>query len=197
MKKHDIVVIGASAGGVEALRRLVAEIPPDLPAAIFVVIHMPPWYESKLPKIIGGNGRAVAVPAQPEQPIEHGRIYVAPPDYHMLVDDGHVRLWRGPKENLHRPSVNALFRSAAVTYGGRVAGIVLSGALDDGSAGLWWIKRYDGMAIVQDPRDATFPDMPQNAMQYVEVDYVMTADEIGRSLVRIVNGVEIEGSHER
>jgi two-component system chemotaxis response regulator CheB len=113
--------------------------------------------------------------------IEHGRIYVAPPDYHLLLDSEHkIQLWRGPKENNVRPSINALFRSAAVAFGPRVTGVILTGSLDDGTTGLWWIKRMGGVAIVQDPAEAQFPQMPRNALLHVTADYIARIAEIGR-----------------
>ncbi|HEY1341565.1 MAG TPA: chemotaxis protein CheB, partial [Bryobacteraceae bacterium] len=138
--KPDIVVVGASSGGVEALQQFAGGLPRDFPAAVFVVLHLLPWAPSLLPDILSRAGPLTAMHAENDQPIEPGRIYVAPPDRHLLVEEDRMALWRGPKENLHRPAVNALFRSAAVAHRERVVGIVMSGALDDGSAGLWWIK---------------------------------------------------------
>ena len=197
MKKRDIIVIGASAGGVQALRQLASELPANLPAAIFVVIHMPPWWESKLPDILGRSGGMQVSVARTDEPIRNGRIYVALADHHLIVDDGRVQLWRGPKENLHRPAINPLFRSAAVTYGDRVIGVILSGSLDDGSTGLWWVKRYDGVAIVQNPQDAEHPDMPRNALEHVAADYVLDAREIGTLLPKLVNGTNPEITENR
>jgi two-component system chemotaxis response regulator CheB len=119
------------------------------------------------------------------QAIDCGTIYVAPPDYHLLLERDRVDLWRGPKENRHRPAVNALFRSAAVAFGNRVIGVVLSGLLDDGAAGLWWIKRFGGIAVVQDPEDAQSPEMPAAALEHVKVDYVLPASEIGPLLAKL------------
>lgn len=192
MVKRDIVVIGASAGGVEALRQLTAELPPRLDAALFVVVHMPPSWETNLPLILSRKGGIQGVRACADQPIEQGRIYVAAPDHHLVVDNGRIHIWRGPKENLHRPAINPLFRSAAVTYGKRVIGVILSGAMDDGSAGLWWVKRYGGLTVVQDPDDAQYPDMPQNALQHVSADYVLSAPEIGRSLPSMIQDAGLE-----
>jgi len=113
-------------------------------------------------------------------------VYVAPPDFHLLVNGHHIHLWHGPKENHHRPAINPLFRSVATTYGRSAVGVVLSGTLDDGSAGLWWIKRYGGIAVVQDPNDALAPEMPSNALKHVDADYVLPADTLGRKLQMIV-----------
>ena len=185
MARRDIIVIGTSAGGVNALKELVQTFPADLAASVFVVLHTPPWGESVLPAILSRKGSLPAVHPAHEEPIRPGRIYVAPPDYHLVVEEGRVHLWRGPKENLHRPSINVLFRSAAVTYGRRVVGVLLTGELDDGSAGMWWIKRYGGLAVLQ--KDAEFPDMPENATQYVEPDYLVPIADIGLLLTLIVN----------
>ena len=192
MVKRDIVVIGASAGGVEALRELTAELPSGLDAALLVVVHMPSSWDTNLPSILSRKGGIQGVRAAADQPIEHGHIYVAAPDHHLVLDDGRIHLWRGPKENLHRPAINPLFRSAAVTYGERVIGVILSGAMDDGSAGLWWVKQYGGLAVVQDPGDAQYPDMPKNALQHVSADYVLSAPEIGRSLRSMIQGAGLE-----
>jgi two-component system chemotaxis response regulator CheB len=200
---HDIIVIGASAGGVEALTNLVADLSRDLPASVFVVQHVPPWHRSQLPEILTRAGHLPAVHPYAEQSIEKGRIYVAPPDQHLILQQGGtIGLWHGPKENRLRPAVNSLFRSAAVTFGPRVAGVVLSGMLDDGAAGLWWIKKFGGTALVQDPLDAQFPDMPRNAIQHAPVDIVLPLAEIGPTLNRLAGGdpsytIHFKGAHLR
>src|SRR5438046_2361834 len=154
MQARDIIVIGASAGGVEALVELVRLLPPDLPAAVFVVLHVPPQSTSVLPSILNRARTLPAVHPHDGQATQHGRIYVAPPDHHMLIKDGTIRLTRGPRENRNRPAADALFRTAARDYGPRVTGVVLSGALDDGTAGLSAIKSRGGLAVVQDPAEA-------------------------------------------
>jgi two-component system chemotaxis response regulator CheB len=179
---RDIIVVGASAGGVEALKQLVSYLPPDLPAAVFAVLHISPWTESLLPKILDHTGTLPAQHPVSGQRFWPGNIYVAPPDQHMLLEKDTIRLWRGPKENLHRPAVNPLFRSAAVYYKERVTGVVLSGARDDGSAGLWWIKEFGGLALVQEPKEAAFADMPQSAIEHVAVDYVAPVAGLARIL---------------
>jgi two-component system chemotaxis response regulator CheB len=184
----DLVVVGASAGGVNALEALVQKLPSTLPAAIGVVLHVPAWRKSALPEILSRAGSLSAVHAVDGELITPGRIYVAPPDLHMLINRDRIELWRGPKENLHRPAVNPLFRSAATAYGPRAAGVVLSGAQDDGAAGLWWIKKYGGTAIAQDPFEAEHPSMPQSAIDTVGVDHVAPIAEIARLLTWLVAG---------
>jgi two-component system, chemotaxis family, protein-glutamate methylesterase/glutaminase len=186
MAAHDIVVVGASAGGVEALTDLTGSLTSDLPAAVFVVLHLPATGTSALPEILGRNGPLPAAHVKDGEPIRPGRIYVAPPDHHVLVRTGHVHLSRGPRENGHRPAIDPLFRSAAREYGARVIGLVLSGALDDGTAGLLAIKSRGGTAVVQDPADALYPGMPGNALEHVEVDHVLAAATMGELLARLV-----------
>src|SRR5688572_25460972 len=141
-----VVVIGASAGGVESLREVVKGLPADLPAAVFVVLHISPFQPSSLPEILSRSGPLPACHPEDGAKIEAGRIYTAPPDHHLLIERGRVAVAKGPKENRFRPSIDALFRSAAYSYGPKVIGIVLSGALDDGTSGLWSIKRLGGTA---------------------------------------------------
>jgi two-component system chemotaxis response regulator CheB len=185
MARQDIVVIGASAGGMEALQELAARLPRDLDASLFVVWHMPPGLRSVLPQVLSKVGSVPAEHAQDRQKIERRRIYVAPADHHMLLEEGYIRIARGPRENRFRPAVDPLFRSAAYVYGPRVIGVVLTGALDDGTAGLWTIKMRGGTAIVQDPDEAMHPSMPLNALQNVEVDYKATLSDIARLLGKL------------
>jgi len=187
MPGHDIVVVGTSAGGVEALATLVSTLPPELPAAIFVVLHIPAHSPSFVSDILGRSGLLETVQASDGMEVEHGRIYVAPPDHHMLVERGNVRIVRGPKENRHRPAVDPLFRSAALAYGPRVVGVILTGALDDGTAGLLAVKRHSGIAIVQDPDEAIYPGMPLSALEHVQVDHILPLAAIGPLLVRLVS----------
>jgi two-component system chemotaxis response regulator CheB len=191
MARRDIIVVGASAGGVEALVRVVRGLPSDLPAAVFVVLHLPAGTTSVLPQLLSRAGSLPAAHPTHADLIEHGRIYVAPPDRHLLIVGGRVQLSIGPRENGHRPAIDPLFRTAARSCGRRVVGIVLSGALDDGSAGLSAIKMRGGLAVVQDPEDALFPSMPNSAMANVAVDYVLSADEIGRRVLELI-GVPTE-----
>ncbi len=185
MPGHDIIVIGTSAGGVEALKELAGGLPYDLPAAIFIVLHLSPTGPSFLAEILTRAGPLPATQVVDKEVITPGRIYVAPPDHHLLVEQGHVRVTRGPKENRFRPAVDVLFRSAAYAHGPRVIGVVLTGALDDGTAGLWAVKDRGGLAVVQDPQDALHPSMPQNALRYVSVDACLPLAKIGPMLVRL------------
>jgi two-component system chemotaxis response regulator CheB len=187
MPGRDIIVVGASAGGVEALATLARGLPADFPAAVFMVLHVPPHGTSVLPKIISRAGPLPATHAWDGEPIQPGRIYVAPPDRHMLLKLGHVRVARGPTENSHRPAIDPLFRTAARQYGRRVIGVVLSGLLDDGTAGLLAIKERGGTAIVQHPDDALFSSMPRSALENVAVDHALPIAEITAVLKRLAS----------
>ena len=187
MPGHDIIVIGASAGGVEALMTVVRDLPADLPAAVFVVLHIPAQGPSFLPGILSRSGPLVATHPEDKEKIEYGHIYVAPPDLHLLVEHGYVRVTHGPKENRHRPAVDPFFRSAARAYGPRVVGVILTGALDDGTAGLLAVKRRNGIAIVQDPSTALYPSMSRSALEHVNVDYSVPLSEIGHLLNRLAH----------
>ena len=186
MAERNIVVIGCSVGGVEALQRLVGPLPRDFPAALFVVLHLPPESTSVLPEILTRAGSLPALHPRDGEPIRTGRIYVAPPDNHLLIEDGKVRIKRGPRENRHRPAIDPLFRSAARWYGARVIGVVLTGSLDDGTAGLLAIKKRRGIAIVQDPKEAFCRQMPRSALETVDVDYVAPIDRIPQLLQELV-----------
>lgn len=181
---RDIITIGGSLGGVEALRELVQRLPADLPAAVFVVLHIG-RQRSRLVEVLDGAGPLPAKIAERGERIERGRIYVAQPDRHLLLHDGHILVRRGPHENMWRPAIDPLFRSAACSYGARVVGVILSGLLDDGVAGLDAIKRAGGTAVVQDPADAAAPDMPRNARRLVAVDHVVPVAEMASLLVRL------------
>ncbi|HUD95319.1 chemotaxis protein CheB [Sphingobium sp.] len=186
MPTKDIVVIGASAGGVEALQRLCAGLPADFPAAIFIAQHLSPSARSLLPQLIGRAGPLPAISPMDGDIIEAGRIYIAAPDLHMLLRPGNILMRRGPQENRTRPAVNALFRSAAIAYGGRVIGVVLTGLLDDGTEGLIAIKAAGGLSMVQDPADAQWPSMPQNALKRDHVDHCVALDGLAALLGTLV-----------
>ncbi len=194
MVQRDIVVIGASAGGIPALTSLVRDLPPDFPAAIFVVVHIPPYAASRLPDILSRAGSLPATHAQQGDVIAPGRIIVAVPDRHLIVHQGWIELDRGPRENHSRPAIDPLFRSAARAYGPRVIGVVLSGALYDGSMGLLAVKTRGGTAIVQDPQDAAFESMPLSALRAVEADVVVPVADMARVLIDLVHDtVQDEG----
>ncbi|HEV8606275.1 MAG TPA: chemotaxis protein CheB [Tepidisphaeraceae bacterium] len=182
---RDIIVIGASAGGVQALRELVRGLPADLRAAIFVAVHASPSSPGVLPQILQRAGHLPASHAEDGEKIRHGRIYVAPPDFHLLLKPGFVQVTRGPKENGFRPAADSLFRTAARAYGQRVVGIVLTGSLDDGTVGLIHIKHEGGIAIVQEPSEAVFPSMPQSAIDNVRIDHILSVAEMPALLSRL------------
>lgn len=185
MDRVDTIVVGASAGGVEAITRLVALLPPDLPAAILVVVHFPERSTSVLPAILSRNGKLPAVHAEDGLAIENGRIYCAPPGLHLLVRDGHMSLVNGPRENGHRPAIDPLFRTAAHARRSRVVSVLLSGLLDDGTMGTWAVHRQGGTTICQDPDDALFGDMPRHAIEVGAARHVLPLDEIGRLLAEL------------
>ncbi|MEX2231348.1 MAG: chemotaxis protein CheB [Cyclobacteriaceae bacterium] len=185
MARRDIIVVGASAGGVKALTDFVKSIPEDFTGSIFVVLHVPPHSPSNLPGILTRAGALTAVHPKDGELIKPGRIYVAPPDHHMLLEGKSVLVKKGPEENRFRPSIDALFRSAAYVYGPRAIGIVLSGLLNDGTSGLWSIKRLGGLAIIQEPEDADYPSMPVNAIKYVAIDYAVPAQQMGALLGKL------------
>ena len=186
MAQHfrDIVCIGASAGGVQALQRLVSALPMDFPAAVFIVMHIWPESKSFLPEILGRAGPLRVHQARDRAPVERGNIYVAPPDFHLLLEPERMLVVHGPRENRTRPAINPLFRSAASAYRNRVIGVILTGTLDDGAAGLWAIKQCGGLAVVQS--DAVFDQMPRSAIEGVAVDYHVPLDEIPGLLDRLV-----------
>ncbi|NDJ23039.1 chemotaxis protein CheB [Nostoc sp. B(2019)] len=185
---HDLIVIGASAGGVEALTLLVKQLPSDLNAAVIIVLHVPSNGTSVLPRILNRAGNLPASHAQDGEVIVQGRIYIAPPDYHLVVKPGYLRLTRGPQENSHRPAIDPTFRTAARAYGQRVVAVVLTGVLDDGTAGLVAVKMRGGMAVVQDPDDALYSGMPRSAIENVkDIDSILPLSDIPSILVALAN----------
>ena len=183
--RHDIVVIGGSAGALQPLLSLAAGLPENLAATICVAIHIPAGFPSTLPHLLNAASRWPALHPEDHEAVRPGVIYVAPPDRHLLVQKGHVMVSRGPRENRHRPAIDVLFRTAARAYGPRVVGVILSGQLDDGAAGLMAIKMRGGMAIVQDPREAICGEMPSRAIQYAGADYVVKVTEIPELLSKL------------
>jgi two-component system chemotaxis response regulator CheB len=188
MAKRDIIVIGTSAGGVEALLEVVSGLPSSFPASLFVVCHIPPARASLLPDVLSRAGPLLATHPSSGESFYPGHIYVAPPDHHMLLGhDRRIRLARGPRENGHRPAVDPLFRSAARAYGPRVIGVILSGSLYDGTAGLLAIRGSGGLAVVQDPEDALVAAMPQNAISVAAPEHVVPVAELARLLISLIH----------
>lgn len=183
--RHDIIVIGGSAGGVEALMQICAGLPADLPAAVFIVEHLSPSSKSVLPDLLTRAGPLRAQHPVDGEAIRPGQVYVAPPDQHLLLHEGSIMLRHGPQENRTRPAIDPLFRSAAVAYGPRVIGVVLTGLLDDGAAGLVAIKRCGGLCVVQDPADAQWSEMPRRAIERAPPDYIVPISEMPVLLARL------------
>ena len=186
MRRHrDIVVVGASSGGLDAVSSVLAQLPADFPAAVFVAIHAADSSRD-FARLLG---RASALPvrgATDRGVIYHGNVYVAPADAHLLIESEHMRLSHGPKENRCRPSIDVLFRSAAVAYGPRTIGLLMTGYLDDGVAGLEAIERRGGLVVVQHPGDAVVPDMPRAALDAVNVHHCAPVHRLGALLGRAV-----------
>lgn len=193
MAKRNVVVIGASAGGVEALRTLVSGLPSDFPAAVLVVLHLPAESPSALPLILRRAGALPVSDAQDDSPLRDGHILVAPPDHHVIVFDNRVALSRGPRENGHRPAVDVMFRSAARAKGAQTIGVVLSGALDDGAAGMVAITLRGGVGVVQDPADALHAAMPQNCIEAAQPEHVLPVEKIPALLCELVQQ-EVDGA---
>jgi len=188
-----MVVVGTSAGGLTALQELLRGIPDDINAAIFIVQHTSPEGPGLLPEILRVRSSLRVAHALNQEPIRRGRVYVAPPNRHMVLAEKQVWITAGPRENHSRPAIDPLFRSAALHYGSRVIGIILSGTLDDGTAGLWAVKDSGGVAIVQHPDEAEFAQMPLNALTHVRVDYCLRIAEIGPFIARIASESRPEG----
>jgi two-component system chemotaxis response regulator CheB len=180
-----LIAVGASAGGLEALLRIVKGLPPDLPAALGVVVHSSPDFPSMLPQLLSDNGPLPAAHARDEEELRPGRIYVAPPGFHLTVEDERTRVSFGAKVNGFRPAIDPLLRSVADSYGAAAMGVLLSGNLSDGVAGLVAIKRAGGVAVVQEPADAAVPTLPRNALVTVHADHVVSASDMGGLLGRL------------
>jgi two-component system chemotaxis response regulator CheB len=184
-RRPGVVVIGASAGGVGALSTLASQLQPTFPAPVLVVLHIGN-HHSVLPEILASRGPLPAGHARHGEPLVAGRIYVAPPDRHLLVEDGHVRLTKGPKEHFTRPAIDPLFASAALAYGSAAIGVILTGTMDDGTAGLQAIKACAGLAVVQDPDDALEPGMPRSALEHVQIDHCGPVDGMAAALEALI-----------
>lgn len=209
MNGRDLIVVGTSAGGVEALQTIVSGLPVDLPAAVLIVMHTSPQGPYLLPEILERSGPLEVASTVDGAVIERSKIYVAPPDHHLLVTGDRIRLVRGPKENRSRPAVDPLFRTAAAAYGSRLVGVILTGMLDDGTAGLSAVRQRGGIAVVQEPADALYSSMPESALRYVGSDFTVPLRGIAPLLVRLVNErveikelpvsplIEIESSFDR
>jgi two-component system chemotaxis response regulator CheB len=182
----NIIVIGGSAGSIGPLERILSSLPADLPAAVFVVLHVAPYQGTGILEHLARHASMRWSVAKDGATFGHGEIMFAPPDHHLIVKEGDVRVARSPRENLWRPSIDVLFRSAAVAHGSRVTGVILSGALDDGSAGLVAVKRCGGVAIVQSPQEAEVPSMPESAIANAPVDHVLSVDAIVPALERLM-----------
>jgi two-component system chemotaxis response regulator CheB len=178
MSKVELIVIGASAGGLDALTAIVRQLPKSLPAAVLIVMHTNSRGTSYLPEILGRVSKLPVAHASGRDRVTKGRILIAPPDFHLLVVDGRVSLTRGPRENGFRPAIDPLFRSASLAYGDRLMGVILSGALDDGTYGMQVIQENGGVTVVQDPDDAQIPSMPRSVLASVPVDHVLPAAAI-------------------
>lgn len=186
--RRDLVVIGASAGGVQALTQVVSGLPADLPAVVCVVLHIAPTSRSMLAPILDRAGPLPCRVPRDGERLHAGVILVAPPDQHLAIEDSRVRLTVGPRENGHRPAIDVLFRTAAKALDSRVVGVILSGTRDDGTAGLALIKGSGGAAIVQDPEEALYGDMPANAIANVTVDAIVKSDLLASTIVAMVKG---------
>lgn len=187
MANRDIITVGTSAGGVEALLYLAAHLPADLPATVLVTIHLPSQFRSSLDELLSQAGPLPASFATDGAPLRKGHIYIAPPDRHLLIEQDKVRLGTGPRENNARPAIDPMLRSAAVCCCGRSIGVVLTGTLGDGASGLWAVSQCGGATVVQDPRGAAFPDMPRNALNRLNPDHVVALDQMPALLVRLAH----------
>jgi two-component system chemotaxis response regulator CheB len=186
--KKDWIVVGASAGGIEAVSSFLRNLPVDLPAAIFVVIHLSPFHPSNLPRVFETAGPFPAFQPRDGRKIEPGRVYVAPPNRHLLIEGSRVRVLKSPTENFHRPAIDPLFRSAAFSGRGRVAGVLLTGADTDGTVGLFSIKLRGGTTIIRDPEEAHAPAMPGSALNHVTIDYKLPLRQIPPLVVALARG---------
>ena len=197
MKVNDeqtVIVIGASAGGVEALLELVGALPANLPATVFIVLHIGS-HRSELPWLLDRLGGLPATHPKDGESFASSRIYVAPPDYHMVIERGKISLTKGPRENWARPAIDPLFRSAASVYGANTIAIILTGGLNDGTAGLYEVAQAGGVTIVQDPAEASNPSMPNSALAHVAVDHCLPLAGIAELVTSLVHSQVAEREH--
>lgn len=187
MVGHDVIAIGGSAGSLQVVMEIVGHLPADLPAATFIVIHSSPAHRSLLLEILSSRSRLPVSVPRDGTPIRPGHIYLAQQDHHLVLEHAVIRVTRGPRENRFRPAIDPLFRSAALAYGPRAIGVVLSGWLDDGAAGLWAIKTRGGIAIIQDPAEAVVDSMPRSALRQSRVDQCLRAADIAPALVQLAS----------
>jgi two-component system chemotaxis response regulator CheB len=190
--KRDVLVIGASAGGVETLARLLSVLPPDLPAIVAIALHRSPVYSLSLATILGRHAPLPMIEPDAGQTLRPGTIYLAPPDRHMILEKGIVTLSRDPTEHRARPAIDVLFRSSAAAYGERVVGVVLTGIGPDGTAGLRAIKAAGGLSVVQDPSDALHPGMPSHAVRHGGVDLILRLTELPGAFLALANGEAVK-----
>lgn len=193
--RRDVVVIGASAGGVEAVSSLLSQLPADLSAGVVVVIHRSPVFESRLPSVLGRRAKLSVVEPADGDPFVPNRIYAAPRDQHVMLGEGVVRLSHGPKEHRTRPAIDPLFRSAAEAYGPRVVGVLLTGLGDDGVPGFIQIKKAGGLTLVQDPAEAVHPSMPRMAIAEDDVDAILRIDGLAKAIVALAAGQPLGDTH--
>ena len=186
MPERDIIVIGGSAGAFEPVRTIIGGLPSSFPGSVLIVIHMMPDFPSLLEEHLSPHSRLPVTQAADKEPIRRGHIYIARPDYHLTVETGRMRVLRGPRENRHRPAIDPLFRTAARVYGPRVIGVILSGNHDDGSMGLYGVQQRGGIAIVQDPAEAGWSEMPRRALSYATPHYVSKVRDIASNLIDLV-----------
>ena len=196
MSAPRMIVIGASAGGIEALQEILSGFPCDFGASVLIVVHTAAR-DGHLAEVLARSAHMTAIFAEDGTHIARGQIYVAPPDRHLIVSDSRIVLTRGPKVNRHRPAIDPLFESAAKAIGKRLVGVILTGYLDDGTAGLATVKANGGISVVQDPNDAFAPNMPRNALRMVSIDYCLPLSEIAPLLVQLINGKKVRQSRRK
>jgi two-component system chemotaxis response regulator CheB len=187
---RDVVTIGASAGGVQAIMRVLAKLPGDLPTIVGVVLHRSPYHETQLAAVLGRHAALPVLEPAEGDVLKPGAVYIAPRDQHLRFEDGRARLSRGPREHLTRPAIDPLFRSAAAEFGARVVGVLLTGYGGDGVPGLIAIKAAGGVSLVQDPDDAVHPTMPRRAIAEDDVDAILPLDALAEALVALAHGEE-------